>query len=216
MADVAHGTGENVNGSPIDKFLTPEAMLTPGAAGGVVMLIANVVSHNFGLSPLYTSYLGLLLSFLFGLLVLASVRVWWTRLIYYVLNSLIIFCVAFGSGNLVAANPPAGTAHAASVIFPSAYAADSPTSDLDQLKAEYSQLNAKYDDELKKLTDLQNRGAAQSEIDSQVSVLQEIQERINANRERQFTEVKKGAVLGGSNSVAPREVFRPWANPFRP
>jgi hypothetical protein len=67
MTHVAHEMPrEEVVGSPIDKFLTPEAMLTPGAAGGVVMLIATVISHNFGLVPLYTSYLGLVLSFVFG------------------------------------------------------------------------------------------------------------------------------------------------------
>jgi hypothetical protein len=188
-------------------------MLTPGAAGGVVMLIANVLSHNFGLSPLNTSYLGIGLSFLFGLLVLASVRVWWTRLVYYCLNSLIIFCVAFGSGNLVATNPPAEPVHSVSIIFPSAYAA---ASDLDQLKAEYAQLNSRYDTELKKLTDLQTKGAPQPEIDDQVSLLQDIQKKRNANLEKQFSEVKKGVPLGGGNSTVHNsgQIFRPWGKPF--
>lgn len=224
MTHVAHEIAkEEMVGSPIDKFLTPEAMLTPGAAGGVVMLIANVISHNFGIVPLYTSYLGLALSFVFGLLVLNSVRVWWIKFIYYLLNSLIIFCVAFGSGNLVATNAPAaGATHPASVILPSAYAADTPTTDLDQLKAEYTQLSNQYDTELKKLSDLQNNGAPQSEIDDQVSLLQNIQNRKNSNIEKQLAEVKKGAVLGSSNSVFnnsavrnPNQVFGPWANPFR-
>jgi hypothetical protein len=147
------------------------------------------------------------------------------------LNSLIIFCVVFGSGNLVAANGPAATIHPASLILPSAYAADTPTTYLDQLKAEYGQLNAQYDVELKQLSDLQNNGAPQSDIDKQISLLQDIQNQRNANLDKQYAEVKKGAFLGGSNSVVnnpqnsvvnnPQQllggsnsVFRHWDNPF--
>ena len=38
----------------LDKFLSPEAMLTPGAAGGITMLIANALANNFGFTPSYT------------------------------------------------------------------------------------------------------------------------------------------------------------------
>ena len=146
--------------------------------------------------------LGVSVKLRFGLLVLVNVRVWWTSTIYYFLNSLIIFCVAFGSGNLVATSPPAGAARIiSSSIFPSAYAADSSTTELDKLKVEYARLSTQYDEEVKKLSDLQTKGAAQPDIDKQVSVLQDLQKEKDANLGRQFAEVKKGAILGDNNSV---------------
>lgn len=48
----------------LDKFLTPETMLMPGAAGGLTVIIANALSNTFGVSP---SYIGLAISFLRGL-----------------------------------------------------------------------------------------------------------------------------------------------------
>jgi hypothetical protein len=48
-------------------------------------------------------------------------RQWWTRIIYYVINSLIIFCVAFGAGNL-AATSKLDNVKSVDLVFPSAYA----------------------------------------------------------------------------------------------
>jgi hypothetical protein len=104
----------------INQFLVPEAMLTPGIAGGTIMVIANALAFNFGV-PNYRSSLGLLLSFMFGTLVITSQRQWWTRIIYYVINSLIIFCVAFGAGNL-AATSNLDNVKSVNLVFPSAYA----------------------------------------------------------------------------------------------
>ena len=80
----------------VDEFLQPKAMLTPGIAGGVTMLIANALWVSFALPPRWTS---LVLSFLVGLLVFVAkggVPVW-QRAVYYVLNSLIIFSVSIGT-----------------------------------------------------------------------------------------------------------------------
>ena len=80
----------------VDEFLQPKAMLTPGIAGGVTMLIANALWVSFALPPRWTS---LALSFLVGLLVFVAkggVPVW-QRAVYYVLNSLIIFSVSIGT-----------------------------------------------------------------------------------------------------------------------
>jgi hypothetical protein len=101
MSGIRH-TPPTDSGGQLSRFLTPESMLTPGAAGGVTTLISNTLYSSFGLPP---AHVGLLLSFVLGLLVLVAPRVWWERMIYYVLNSLIIFCVAFGAGRL--APPPA-------------------------------------------------------------------------------------------------------------
>src|SRR5438445_10975674 len=80
----------------VEEFLQPKAMLTPGIAGGVTMLIANALWVAFSLPPRWTS---LVLSFLLGLLVfVATTRVpVWQRAVYYLLNSLIIFSVSIGT-----------------------------------------------------------------------------------------------------------------------
>jgi hypothetical protein len=80
----------------VDDFLQPKAMLTPGIAGGVTMLIANALWVAFSLPPRWTS---LVLSFLVGLLVFVAKGdvPAWQRAVYYVLNSLIIFSVSIGT-----------------------------------------------------------------------------------------------------------------------
>ena len=77
------------NKSPIEEFLTPEAMLTPGVAGSLTMMITNALAVNFAMPR---AWIGLGQSFVFGLLVLVSTR--------NVLNSLVIFCVAVGANGL--------------------------------------------------------------------------------------------------------------------
>ena len=79
----------------VEEFLQPKAMLTPGIAGGVTMLIANALWVAFSLPPRWTS---LVLSFVLGLLVFVATRApLWQRLVYYLLNSLIIFAVSIGT-----------------------------------------------------------------------------------------------------------------------
>lgn len=76
-------------------FLNPKSMLTPGIAGGTVMLITNALINQFDLSG---PKVALGLSFLVGSLVfLTKIVPIWQRLIYYVLNSLIIFAMATGT-----------------------------------------------------------------------------------------------------------------------
>lgn len=76
-------------------FLNSKSMLTPGLAGGVVMVITNTLSNQFGLTPAWTA---LALSFVLGLMTLTDRRVvLWQRAVFYFLNSLIIFSVATGT-----------------------------------------------------------------------------------------------------------------------
>lgn len=79
----------------INNFLKPESMVTPGVAGGIAMLIANTMYVNFGLPPSMTC---LVVSFMMGTLVFSAVNMKiWTRSVFYVLNSLIIFSMAAGT-----------------------------------------------------------------------------------------------------------------------
>jgi hypothetical protein len=90
----------------LDSFLTPEAMLTSGVAGAMTMMITNTLWQNFELPRAYT---GIALSFIFGLLVLAATKTLIMKIVFYVLNSLVIFCVAAGASGLgpAPAAPPA-------------------------------------------------------------------------------------------------------------
>jgi len=78
------------------EFLHPKSMLTPGIAGAVAMLITNTLASQFGLPSNYTA---LIVSFAIGVIVFvsmpgANIAV---RLLYYVLNSLVILSVAIGT-----------------------------------------------------------------------------------------------------------------------
>ena len=89
---------ENSSGkSPIEQFLTPEAMLTPGVAGSLTMMITNALTLNFAMPR---AWVGISLSFIFGLLVLVSTRSMLRKSVFYVLNSLVISCVAAGANGI--------------------------------------------------------------------------------------------------------------------
>jgi hypothetical protein len=70
---------------PFDQFLTPEAMLTPGVAGATAMMITNALGTNFSMSRAWTA---LALSFAFGLLSVVANKPLYTKMLFYVLNSL--------------------------------------------------------------------------------------------------------------------------------
>lgn len=94
--------------NPVRDFLHPASMLTPGLAGAVTMMITNALANQFEVEPSWT---GLIISFICGLLVLVSNVVWWQKAVYYVLNSLIIFCVAAGSSGLASSATESASIH---------------------------------------------------------------------------------------------------------
>src|SRR5437660_8148790 len=98
----------------LEEFLRPKALLTPGIAGGVTMLIANALWVVFSLPPRWTS---LVLSFLLGLLVFVAMTSsvpLWQRAVYYLVNSLIIFAVSIGTNyvGVGLTHPPAQQSNA--------------------------------------------------------------------------------------------------------
>jgi hypothetical protein len=90
-------------------------MLTPGVAGSVTMMITNALAVNFDAPRAMT---GLVISFVCGLLVLAAVKDVLVKVVLYVLNSLVIFCVAIGANGIAVT----GARHALGPIVGSAYA----------------------------------------------------------------------------------------------
>ena len=81
--------------NPLSDFLNPNSMITPGAAGAFTMMITNTLCQQFANLPLGVT--GLLVSFLFGAVVFGAGVSIPARMMYYVINSLIIFTVAMGS-----------------------------------------------------------------------------------------------------------------------
>lgn len=79
----------------VNDFLNPESMITPGVAGGITMTITNTLTSQFSLPGRWTA---LAISFLCGLLVFVTKRFsFGKKLVFYVINSLIIFTVATGT-----------------------------------------------------------------------------------------------------------------------
>src|SRR5262245_35977850 len=92
--------------SALDEFLTPDAMLTPGVAGALTMMITNALGTNFQTPRAWTA---LFLSFGFGLLVLVSDKRLLMKALFYVLNYLVIFCVANGANGVGVAQRASAT-----------------------------------------------------------------------------------------------------------
>lgn len=86
----------------IKEFLNPNSMLTPGVTGSTTMMITNALTRQFEILAGLNSEVGLLVSFLFGLLIMAAATAlsFWQRGTYYILNSLIIFTVALGTNSV--------------------------------------------------------------------------------------------------------------------
>lgn len=77
-------------------------MLTPGVTGSTSMMITNTLTGQFEILAGRQSEVGLLVCFLFGLLIIAgaSSLSFWQRSIYCVLNSLVIFTFALGANTV--------------------------------------------------------------------------------------------------------------------
>jgi hypothetical protein len=113
----------------MNEFLNPKSMLTPGVAGSLMMFLVNGIGVQFPELPM--RYLALFLSFLIGSIV------WFSDIrgrapmaqkgIYWVLNSLVIFVVGFGTANLAAdasSGAPPKTPHALNLLSPTSAHAD--------------------------------------------------------------------------------------------
>jgi hypothetical protein len=77
------------------EFLNPNSMITPGAAGAFTMVITNTLCQQFEQLPL--NYTGLAVSFMFGAVVFGYGASLPSRVVYFLINGLIIFVVANGS-----------------------------------------------------------------------------------------------------------------------
>jgi hypothetical protein len=86
--------------SEMSNFLQPESMVTPGLAGGLTMTITNTLVGIFALPVALLPWIGLSISALFAFSVLLGMTPIWKRMIFWVLNTLVVFCIAMGTGNI--------------------------------------------------------------------------------------------------------------------
>jgi hypothetical protein len=104
-------------GPDFSEFLNPHSMMTPGALGALAMVGTNAICSQFSLGP---KYVVLVLSLLFGLAAIIEKAELPTRLLFYILNSIIIFSVAAGTNTV----GRAATTGIALQLVPSAYATE--------------------------------------------------------------------------------------------
>lgn len=78
----------------MDDFVNSKAMIAPGVAGSATTMITATLVTTFGFPGAVTA---LAVSFVFGLMVLADKTLTiFNKLLFYVINSMIIFSVAVG------------------------------------------------------------------------------------------------------------------------
>lgn len=120
----------------MQEFLNPKSMLTPGVAGATMMFLVNGLCVPF--PEVEPRYAALVLSFVIGTVALGSNKLgYFERGAFWVLNSLVIFAVGFGTAKLgneaatssaaprAALTAPAGERLAIAALVASAHAADS-------------------------------------------------------------------------------------------
>jgi len=112
----------DAEGLRVEEFLNPRSMVTPGVAGGLTMIIANSITYHFHIK---LAFVGLFVSCLFSLIAIYSAKMdIFQRLVFFVLNSLVIFAMALGSNaagiNILSEKqkPPAGVFKEGSLIMP--------------------------------------------------------------------------------------------------
>ena len=158
----------NSGGIKLEKFLTAEAMITPGIAGSTVMTITNVLAPTFAWPQ---AWIALGLSFMVGLVLVRGDGGVIPKSVFYVLNSLVVFTVAFGTNSTALALKQ--TPSVALALVGSAYAQDAAV-DLVALQTEIDQLGAQYDSLTAAIETARQNNASAAEIDALVAQQQAI------------------------------------------
>lgn len=94
----------------LDQFLQPQSMVTPGILGTVAMLGTNSACQAFS-SNTPAPYIILGLSFLFGLITVLKTYTITEKVVYWVVNSVIILSVASGTNSIGRSATHTNTSH---------------------------------------------------------------------------------------------------------
>lgn len=181
----------------LEKFLTPEAMLTPGVAGSMSMMIANSLQHQFNLP---NGWSVLILSFVCGTLVWAKDGPLLKRSALYVLNSLVIFCTAVGAITLGATGAGSSSSRAqlgTLSLIESAYAQSAS-----DLQAQYLNLASQKDALLGKLKATSDRTSAEILL-KQIQDVDKKQTDVLNSIAKEAQGVTKPMSTGGTQFFAP-------------
>lgn len=129
----------------MDQWLSPNSLLTPGIAGGVILLICNTLWAQFALPPKYT---GLAASALFGVVVVYTIKAnLFIRVVYWILNSLIVFSVATGGTTVAGATFAAGDqAQTERVVYEMGELVESASDEYSTLRERYIELAELYEE----------------------------------------------------------------------
>jgi hypothetical protein len=86
----------------LDQFLQPQSMITPGVLGALAMVGTNALAGTFDLPPgsTYFRIISITISCLFGFAALIKSTSIFEKILYYVLNTIVIFSVAAGSNTV--------------------------------------------------------------------------------------------------------------------
>jgi len=179
----------------MQEYLNPKSMITPGVAGALVTFLVNGLALPFPALP--GRYVALALSFAMGALVVTAVRMKvFERIVYWALNSLVIFVVGFGTNDLGRAatvDPLGGTPSALAFLVPAAYAsADDPPAPAKDAPA-----------------DKARSGAAESTGNAPEKLRQELQEERKENDalRRENEALRKG---NEAQAAAKKSFFKKW------
>lgn len=180
--------------STLEHFLTPEAMLTPGIAGTITMSIANTLYSSLGAPAAWTA---LILSFVFGTLVLAESRKLRVRAVLYVLNSLVIFCMAWGMNSVGAARTERGgmAGFEAGLIGP-AHAQAPGQADTEAIARACSEASAR-------VAEMQRSGATPQQIDETLAPCRDLTQSVQPGS-------RTRSLQPHAQSDQPQGFFRPW------
>jgi len=178
----------------MNDFVNPKSMMTPGAAGALVMFLSNAVSFQF--PEVTPRWLALALSFVLGAIVVGAAK---PKVLaasgLWLVNSLVIFAVAVGSAGEAAkmAGPAAsGVAAAVNRIIPSAHAQSAPASapgnaaTIAQLRAQLALASAKLAAQQAQLAAAHQALAARSPDKSVGTTPQPAQKHLGADSQRFF------------------------------
>ncbi|MDH5389379.1 MAG: hypothetical protein OEY06_13155 [Gammaproteobacteria bacterium] len=149
--------------SEIHDFLKPESTAASGAAGGIIMTVASTLYAQFDIDPRICA---LVLSALISFSVIYKIKeIFPLKMIYMIVNTVVIFSVSVGSNTLVSKAPDISLTLFLPDIIPSAYAHDSDidhvhdsvTSGVDDSIQDPSEMQRVIDDLKQKQAELESK-----------------------------------------------------------
>lgn len=175
------------------EFINPKSMITPGAAGALLMFIVNGLCYSF--PELEPRVVALVLSFVIGTVVFkaVSLRIG-ERTAYWIINSLIIFVMGTGAANIAAkASGTSGRVDAALHGISWSFIREAVAQEPEDVEAMKKKLDEEQAEKEKLRSELERLKAKLNEVESE--------------KESQATDKPNASTTSPSPS---RQFFREW------